>query len=347
MEKTSGYLSQSWKDLTTDPNWWKSVTIFALVSLIPIVGTMFVTGYMLDWAREGAWGMKRGLPNKVGSAGKRLKWGFFSIVISFCWILPVSIVTGILAFIPLVGILVLLCGALFMIALTAVVMAGCVNMAIYDNIKAGFQFRRLFNMAGRDTGGLARCFCMVLLAMVPSALYLFICGGEGLVDTSSLQGLGASELSILSYGLIGTGGATSLIRGVLYLAAIFFGTMLQAMSYRAFGLWVGQFQPAKWGGIDQPMPFEPGYVAPAAAAAATATTPTETPEPASDDVIEAEVVSVDDVEPAVDAATEEAAAAKEAAATSASPATHASYCANCGSPVGADNKFCPKCGYKL
>ena len=40
----------------------------------------------------------------------------------------------------------------------------------------------------------------------------------------------------------------------------------QALSYRAYGYWVGQFQPAKWGGIEEPMPFEPGYRPHAAAA---------------------------------------------------------------------------------
>ena len=72
MEKTTGYLSRAWHDLTSDKGWWQPIVILALVTLIPIVGPLIVVGYMLDWGREAAWGMSRGLPRTVGSVGKRL-----------------------------------------------------------------------------------------------------------------------------------------------------------------------------------------------------------------------------------------------------------------------------------
>ena len=72
MEKTTGYLGRAWRDLTSEQGWWQPVVILALVNLISVVGPLIVVGYMLDWGREAAWGMSRGLPRTVLSLWLRV-----------------------------------------------------------------------------------------------------------------------------------------------------------------------------------------------------------------------------------------------------------------------------------
>ncbi|MGN0960208.1 MAG: DUF4013 domain-containing protein [Coriobacteriales bacterium] len=271
MEKTTGYLSRAWHDLTSDKGWWQPIVILALVNLIPIVGPLITTGYMLDWGREAAWGMSRGLPRTVGSVGKRLKWGFFAIVIVFCWVIPLSIVGGILAVIPLLGWLVAIAAEVCCLVAATIACAGCIRMTIYDRIKGGLQFSRILKMAKLDAPGLACCFGISLLSAVPAIIgaCLIMVGVLPAAGLASYAGYGATGM--LSEGVavtaaVGAGLFGAIFAFVVAVAIAICSVGAQALSYRAYGYWVGQFQPAKWGGIEEPMPFEPGYRPHAAAA---------------------------------------------------------------------------------
>lgn len=264
MEKTTGYLGRAWRDLTSEQGWWQPVVILALVNLIPIVGPLIVVGYMLDWGREAAWGMSRGLPRTVGSVGKRLKWGFFAMVIVFCWVIPLSIVGGILAVIPLLGWLVAIAAEVCCLVAATIACAGCIRMTIYDRIKGGLQFSRILKMAKLDAPGLACCFGISLLSAVPA-----IIGGclimVGVLPAAGLAGYASSGATgMLSEGVavtaaVGAGLFGAIFAFVVAVVIAICSVGAQALSYRAYGYWVGQFQPAKWGGIEDPMPFEPGY----------------------------------------------------------------------------------------
>ncbi|MGN0073283.1 MAG: DUF4013 domain-containing protein [Coriobacteriales bacterium] len=264
MEKTTGYLGRAWRDLTSEKGWWQPVVILALVSLIPIVGGLIMLGYLLDWGREAAWGMDRGLPRKVGSVGKRLKWGFFAMVIICCWVIPLSIVGGILGIIPLLGWLIVIVAEVCCLVTATIACAGCIRMTIYDRIKGGLQFSRIFKMATLDAPGLACCFGISLLSAVP-AIVGSVLVMIGLLPAAGLLGYaGSTGTGMLSSGVaIAAGVGASLVGGIFVIVVLIAiqlcSVALQAMAYRAFGYWVGQFQPAKWGGIEDPMPFEPGY----------------------------------------------------------------------------------------
>ena len=74
---TTGYLRRSWNALTSDEGWWKSICILSLISLIPIVGPIAVSGYCFRWAREAAWGIEEPLPRGKGDLGAAIKSGGF------------------------------------------------------------------------------------------------------------------------------------------------------------------------------------------------------------------------------------------------------------------------------
>lgn len=264
MEKTTGYLSRAWRDLTSDKGWWQPVAILTLVGLIPIVGSLIVLGYLLDWGREAAWGMSRSLPRTVGSVGKRLKWGFFAFVILLCWVIPLSIVGGLFSIIPLIGWLIAIAAEVCCLVAATIGCAACIRMTIYDRIKGGLQFSRILKMARLDPSGLACCFGISLLSAVPAiigSILIMI----GVLPAVGLIGLAGSEPSgMLSSGVAVAAGLGATAIGGLFAAVVavaiqFFSVTAQSLAYRSFGYWVGQFQPAKWGGIEEPMPFEPGY----------------------------------------------------------------------------------------
>ncbi len=269
MESNQGYLSRAWHDLTQDPKWWQPILILSLVSCIPIVGGLFVAGYLLDWGREGAWGMTRGITRKVGDATKRLKWGFFAVVISICWTLPVSIIGNILSAMPVLGIILYIASYVCTLILGVIAMGANIRMTIYDRIGAGLQFKRIWNMARKDAGGLARCFCISLLEVVPvivMVIIILIACGPVLIASGTGAYMGTSmsyvdNTAALVTALIGGGLLITLIVFVLCFVALVAYTTCEALAYRAYGYWIAQFEPAKWNGMDDPMPFEPGYVA--------------------------------------------------------------------------------------
>lgn len=318
MEKTTNFLSRAWHDLTSVKGWWQPVAILTLVMCIPVVGSLFVTGYLLDWGREGAWGMTRSITRKVGDAGKRLKWGFFAVVISLVWMLPIEIVGSVLGLIPFVGVLfAIICNVLLIIA-AVVVNVASVNMSIYDRIKGGLQFKRILGMAKMDAGGLARCFGISLLTLIPLFIGFAICalvfgpvlfGVVGTVsttysgsafdysmfdDTIGYGGLHGSEIAVI-LGMLGAMGVGILVLLVIGYFVAFFCTVCSALAVRAYGYWVGQFKPQYWGGIEDPMPHEPGYHGPDPASGAQSayarvedkmppSDPKNEPEPGADEV---------------------------------------------------------------
>lgn len=383
-----GYLSRAWNDLTQDPKWWQPILILALVSLIPIVGGLILTGYMIDWAREAAWGMDRGFTRKVGDAGKRLKWGFFAAVIAICWVFPISIIGSMFAVIPVVGWIIAIAANVLVLIAGVIAMAASIRMSIYDRFGAGMQFSRMINMAKHDAGGLARCFCITLLQIVPIVIATVV---VFIAFAPLLMGLNFSDMDV--YSPAATMGVTSAIVGggafaVIVTLIIAFITMIavtacQALSYRAFGYWTAQFQPEKWNGMGDPMPFEPGYVergfstasnpaqepegakAPenfaetkeqaAAAAGAVGAAAAAAANKAVDTASEiAQGFRTEKVDPEAEDADEPAVVEAEVVAVEDEPAAPAAAdddvatsCPNCGAPVTATQKFCTNCGTKL
>lgn len=383
-----GYLSRAWHDLSQDPKWWQPILILALVSLIPIVGGLIVTGYLIDWAREAAWGMDRAFTRKVGDVGKRLKWGFFAAVITICWVLPVSIIGSVFAIIPILGWLIAIATNVLVLIAGVIAMAATIRMSIYDRFGAGLQVSRILNMAKRDSGGLARCFCITLLQLVPAiigGIIVFIAFAPLLMASGAVEADIFSPAASMGVTSAIVGGGTLAV--ILSLAIVFVimiaVTACQALAYRAFGYWIAQFHPEKWNGMDDPMPFEPGYVergssqasnpaqepevkapenfaeakeqaaaAAGAVGAAAAAAATKAVDTASE---VAQGFKTEKIEPEGDAASSNEPVVVEAEVVSVAdePATDAAgdaavaACPSCNQPVAEGQKFCTNCGAKL
>lgn len=266
MNSNRGYLGRAWRDLTQDPRWWQPVLILSLVNLIPIVGSLITTGYLIDWAREGAWGMDRAFTRKVGDAGKRLKWGFFAVIISICWVVPISIVGELFAVIPVIGWLIAVVANVCVLIAGVIASAASVRMSIYDRFGAGLQISRMMNMAKRDAGGLARCFFISLLKVIPvvvGCVIIFIAFAPLLAGLSFTgSDLYSADITLgFATAIMGGGLFAMLVTFVIMFVMMVAVTACDALAWRSFGYWTAQFEPAKWNGMNDPMPFEPGYTA--------------------------------------------------------------------------------------
>ena len=60
-----GCFSRSWEAFRSTEGWFAKICVLALVAFIPILGPIVVSGYLLGWARDAAWGMDNPLPRKV------------------------------------------------------------------------------------------------------------------------------------------------------------------------------------------------------------------------------------------------------------------------------------------
>lgn len=273
--ENKGYLKRAWSELTAEQGWWKPMFILALVVFIPVVGTFVAMGYLLDWGREAAWGMTRPPRRKADQIGRWLKWGFFAWIFMVVWALPFNLIDVLFGGgTTMLGNLISLACALCQIVACVLATVASVNMAIYDRFKAGFQVKRVWGMAKKDAGGLVRCVGIELLQLVPFIVLCIILigplmamagtSGSYMYGNTMLYGavnVNATTGALASLGALGSWAIFALV--VLYALSVCIA-ICQALAYRAYGYWVAQFQPAKWGGIDAAMPHEPGYVPPAA-----------------------------------------------------------------------------------
>ena len=76
-----------------DQEWLSKVGIAALVSLIPLIGTLVVLGWMLEITRRVILNNDRPLP-AWDDFGGYLSRGFMAFVIAFVYVLPLIVITG-------------------------------------------------------------------------------------------------------------------------------------------------------------------------------------------------------------------------------------------------------------
>lgn len=141
-----------------DPEWFNKILIPLLVSLIPLVGQMAVTGWMLELIRNVTNRVEKPLPKfDFGSQiMKGLKW----MVVSFIYALPI-ILLYLLMFAPaiatsksgemsVIGILFMIVGGIlilvFGIALGVIMPVAQANFAMKETIKSAFDFKTLIGL---------------------------------------------------------------------------------------------------------------------------------------------------------------------------------------------------------
>ena len=172
-----GCFSRSWEAFRSTEGWFAKLCVLALVAFIPILGPIVVSGYLLGWARDAAWGMDNPLPRKVfgNEDGRLYRRGLFAWIISLVMGLAVFVVVfvcmslfglaagvfstlfdgayaaGFLAIPATIGSFGI--GAVSLVVSFAAqffIWIGCMRMSIYDTLSAGFSNGQIWSMIKRD-----------------------------------------------------------------------------------------------------------------------------------------------------------------------------------------------------
>ncbi len=256
------YLSRSWRMLTQDKGWYKPILVLALVTFVPIVGLLGTLGYYLGWARLTAWGIDSAPKQRKVDVGACIVGGWKGFVVELVW----GIVGGIIA-----GFVVALSGAWllwlvwFGIALYSIVLdVAVVRSAIYQHIGPGFGLSQIFDMCGRDFGGIMKIFLILLLRVAVTFAFTLVIL---LIVSLALAGPLAQVGTLYYYSgnsdfLLSNG--VSLVTGIIswlgplvvvcaYLESLI-GATFDLLIFNSVALWMRQFNVPAWGGPADPVP---------------------------------------------------------------------------------------------
>lgn len=275
------YISRSWDMLTRDKGWIKVILLLALASFVPFVGLIGLMGYGLEWARLTAWGIDSSPKQHGVRIGECLASGWRALVVTFVWMFVWMLAVGIvnsIADVLLPDALASLIGSLLVLAqlfYILVVYVAVLRAAIYTKISAGLNPSRVFEMVKRAPGDL---FFFVLIpivgGLIVSAIWIFfmLLGGVSVLPEiikMARAATGSFDDAMFIRHL------TAMLRVVMPIAAIagYLSSVVNAatslLSYNAVGLWMRQFDVARWGGPSDPLPQ--------AASLPTSTVPPTTP----------------------------------------------------------------------
>lgn len=260
------YISRSWDMLTRDKGWIKVILLLALASFVPFVGLIGLVGYGLEWARLTAWGIDSSPKQRGVRIGECLASGWRALVVTFVWMFVWMLAAGIvnsIADVLLPDALASLIGSLLVLAqlfYILVVYVAVLRAAIYTKISAGLNPSRVLEMVKRAPGDL---FFFVLIpivgGLIVSAIWIFfmLLGGVSVLPEiikMARAATGSFDDAMFIRHL------TAMLRIVMPIAAIagYLSSVVNAatslLSYNAVGLWMRQFDVARWGGPSDPLP---------------------------------------------------------------------------------------------
>ena len=143
------YFGRAWAMLTQEKGWWKPVLLCALGALVPIVGPLAVLGYGLEWSRRVAWGSTGG-PSRRVKIGGLIKSGWRGFVVVAGWSIIAGVVGTIVGNLPLIGDFLGSVWWIFSLFLNVAFLAAAARATIYQNFKAGYRAKNLWQMVSRD-----------------------------------------------------------------------------------------------------------------------------------------------------------------------------------------------------
>lgn len=133
---------------------------------------------------------------------------------------------------------------------------GSMRTTLYGTLSAGFQLNKIWAMLRYDFTGLLRIFAMVLIIGLVigfaflSAMLTFVLIAAIAMSTASLSGSDSVFIALV-------GACIFFLFGVaLLLFVVFCSALCEALFIRALGYWTRQFEVNRWGGQEDPMPFE-------------------------------------------------------------------------------------------
>ena len=288
------YFKSAWGDIKNSPGWFGKLCLLALLSFIPVFGQIVTFAYLYGWAREIAWGTHEPMPARIfaNEDGKFWRRGWFLLVLAFVFTLVPQVVMQIGDYWQVMGmggrvngvagaqnpVLVGVGGLLSFVGFAgAVVLAvlawiGSMRIAIYDRLSAGFQLGKIWKMLRFDTNGILKIFGMNLIVSLVLGVIVFFLAFMVMfiVVAAGVAGLVGAGYSVDSFQymsdaqalrMFGQFVASAGVVGVLAVLLLAFATMLasayvDALIARALGYWTLQFDVPRWGGQDEPLPFE-------------------------------------------------------------------------------------------
>jgi hypothetical protein len=176
---------QAFSFVFEDPDWAKKVLIPALISLIPLVGQIFLVGWALDITRRVIQQNPRPLPDL--DFGRQLVDGLKAFVVGLVYSIPIIIFTIPISIVSavagnqnmdsntaggIVTVVSLCCGGLiflYSIAMMFVLPAALGNVAATDRLSAAFNFSEIMSLVRAAPGA----YLLVLVGVIVSG---FIAG---------------------------------------------------------------------------------------------------------------------------------------------------------------------------
>lgn len=245
-------------------------TLLALLAiLVPVVGSMWLTGWMLDLQRSVAWGTSKDVPSFDVNAN-RLTTGLWATVVSLVWILPLSAIIGVLgtglvslrvigpmteqlnslaatpyqdpyvmqqqitvvmveSLVPAIG-LILLLGLAGGILMAPLVQAATVRYNLYRVPREGFRLGEVFRSLPRGGMTTVKAIAFSLAPMlIQIPLLAFAWRYIG-------EAVGAMGLTADPARMIEAAAGYGAFVGISWVAS-FLGAAMQAIQYSAWGWW--------------------------------------------------------------------------------------------------------------
>jgi hypothetical protein len=175
--------------LFKDPDWVKKTLLTCVIGLIPVVGSLYLTGWMLTIARRVASGEELPALPEV-NFGAYLKYGFFGMVVNLVYALPLIIITTPLSALAgsmqsddtlsVVFIIASFCLGLliflYSLVLSLVSPAALTNMMVNDRLGAAFRLKDIFKLIKTAPGAYLLCLVGALIMGLITPIGLIACG---------------------------------------------------------------------------------------------------------------------------------------------------------------------------
>lgn len=258
----TGYLKRSWGAITAEKGWIKPILLLALLQFVPIFGQIALYGYYYEWARDAAWGVEKPLPRKLPNMGNTLKIGLYAWGVIMIWTCVFSFALSFISLIPFLGTLIGFVGFFVLLAISMMAMVAAMRAVIYNSFEPVVQIKQVWAMSKKDIGGLARIFCIGLLlvpvvlivCIIIFAIVFFVILGAGGITA------GINEQALIPL-LLGLLPLLMIVLFALFFLMLIAQVIVSGLQIRALGYWTAQFDPSRWKGQNDPLPFEVDQVA--------------------------------------------------------------------------------------
>ena len=252
------YLSRAMSSIGKQKEGWKLVLLCALIAMIPIIGPIWSLGFIYKWAKNIAWGLNEPLSTDDLEIGSCLSLGLKVFVVGFVWGLiafAFFYITAPLCEIQVLGPIFSLIGWALSILIGFAISVGSLRAVIYDDIAAGLQFAKVWEMMTRNPGRLVR----PILADVAVSIILSLIALVVIVLGISFVGFGFVGLGYCLHLLDSSSNLALIEYAIRYLPIVFLivkalGLLRSLFTTLIYAMWMIQFDLPRWGGKEDPIP---------------------------------------------------------------------------------------------